>query len=139
MNQSKWRNFIVGAMIHEGVRQEGDKYIVNVSDLTFDLLKDAFPTKYQNFVDSEVRPMYRDGVTLPKGDGSQSNIIDNVALENYKDYIISRVGDVEITLDPNAKMWFNLATIEDPKFKKREAGIGKEIAKDYGAGKYQGD
>jgi len=139
MNQSKWRNFIVGAMIHEGVRQEGDKYIVNVSDLTFDLLKDAFPTKYQNFVDSEVRPMYRDGVTLPKGDGSQSNIIDNVALEDYKDYIISKVGDVEITLDPNAQMWSRMATIEDPKFKKREAGIGKEIAKDYGTGKYEGD
>ena len=49
MNQSKWRNFIVGAMLHEGVRQEGDKYIVSISDLTFDLLKDTFPTKYQNF------------------------------------------------------------------------------------------
>ena len=139
MNHSKWRNFIVGAMIHEGVRQEGDKYIVNVSDLTFDLLKDAFPTKYQNLRDSDVRPTYKDPVTLPKGDGSQQRIIDNVALEDYKDYILSRVGDVEITLDPNAQMWSRMATIEDPKFKKREAGIGKEIAKDYGTGKYEGD
>jgi len=139
MNQSKWRKFIVGAMIHEGVRQEGNKYIVNISDLTFDLLKDAFPNKYQKFVDSEVRPMYRDAVTLPKGDGSQQSIIDNVALEDYKDYILSRVGDVEITLDPNAQMWSRMATIEDPKFKKREAGIGKEIAKDYGTEKYEGD
>ena len=139
MNQSKWRNFIAGAMIHEGVRQEGDKYIVNISDLTFDLLKDAFPNKYQKFVDSETRPMYKDAVTLPKGDGSQQSIIDNVALEDYKDHILSRVGDVEITLDPNAQMWSRMATIEDPKFKKREAGIGKEIAKDYGTEKYEGD
>ena len=54
MNQSKWRNFVVGAMLHEGVRQEGDKYIVSILDLNFELLKDAFPTKYQNFKDSDV-------------------------------------------------------------------------------------
>lgn len=135
MNQSKWRNFIVGAMIHEGVRQEGNKYVANISDLSFDLIKDAFPTKYQKFVDSEVRPMYKDPVYLPQGDGSSKGIVDNVALEDYKKYIINRVGNVEITLDPIT----NEATIEDPKFKKREAGIGKEIAKDYGAEKYQGD
>ena len=135
MNQSKWRNFIVGAMLHEGVRQEGDKFIVNISDLTFDLLKDTFPTKYQNLLDSDVRPMFRDPIYLPKGDGSKSGIIDAIALDNYKDYIMSRVGNVEIILDPTT----NRATIEDPKFKKREAGIGKEIAKDYGVGKYEGD
>lgn len=135
MNQSKWRNFIVGAMLHEGVRQEGDKYIASISDLTFDLLKDAFPNKYQKFVDSEVRPMYKDAIYLPKGDGSSSGIVDNIALEDYKDYIMSRVGNVDIILDPTT----NKVTIEDPKFKKREAGIGKEIAKDYGTRKYQGD
>ena len=142
MNQEKWRNFIVGAMLHEGVRQEGDKYIVSISDLTFDLLKDTFPTKYQNLIGADTnRPMYRgsDAILLPQGDGSSKRIIDAIALEDYKDYIMSRVGDVEIILNPNAKMWFNLATIEDPKFKKREAGIGKEIAKDYGVGKYEGD
>lgn len=135
MNQSKWRNFIVGAMIHEGVRQEGNKYVANISDLSFDLIKDVFLTKYQKFVDSKVRPMYKDPVYLPQGDGSSKGIVDNVALEDYKKYIINRVGNVEITLDPT----INKATIEDPKFKKREAGIGKEIAKDYGAEKYQGD
>ena len=135
MNQSKWRNFVVGAMLHEGVRQEGDKYIVSISDLTFDLLKDTFPTKYQNFMDSKVRPMYRDAIYLPKGDGSSSGIIDAIALDNYKDYIMSRVGNVDISLDPTT----NKATIEDPKFKEREAEIGKSIAKDYGRGGYEGD
>ena len=54
MNQSKWRNFVVGAMLHEGVRQDGNEYTVSISDLTFDLLKDTFPTKYQNPFEGEV-------------------------------------------------------------------------------------
>ena len=135
MNQAKWRNFIVGAMLHEGVRQEGGKYIVSISDLTFDLLKDTFPTKYQNLLDSDVRPMFRDPIYLPQGDGSSKGIIDAIALDDYKDYIMSRVGNVDIILDPTT----NKATIEDPKYKEREAGIGKSIAKDYGVGKYEGD
>jgi len=135
MNQAKWRNFIVGAMLHEGVRQEGDKYIVSIADLTFDLLKDTFPTKYQDLRGSDTRPMYRDAIYLPKGDGSSSGIIDTIALDNYKDYIMRRVGNVDIILDPTT----NKATIEDPKYKEREAGIGKTIAKDYGVGKYEGD
>ena len=137
MNQAKWRNFIVGAMLHEGVKQEGDKYIVSISDLTFDLLKDTFPTKYQNVKGTDTRPMYMgsDAILLPQGDGSSKRIVDAIALDDYKDYIMSRVGNVEITLDPTT----NKATIEDPKFKEREAGIGKSIAKDYGRGEYEGD
>jgi len=136
MNQSKWRNFIVGAMLHEGVRQEGGKYIVSISDLTFDLLKDTFPTKYQDFIGSDTRPMYRDAVYLPKGDGSSKGIIDAIALDDYKDYIMSRVGNVDVILDPTT----NKATIEDPKYKEREAGIGKDIMSYYDKpGRYQGD
>ena len=137
MNQAKWRNFIVGAMLHEGVRQEGNKYIVSISDLTFDLLKDAFPTKYQNVKGTDTRPMYMgsDAILLPQGDGSSNRIVDAIALDAYKDYIMSRVGNVDIILDPTT----NKATIEDPKYKEREAGIGKSIAKDYGRGEYEGD
>ena len=138
MNQSKWRNFVVGAMLHEGVKQEGSKYIVSISDLTFDLLKDTFPTKYQNLKGADTnRPMYMgsDAINLPQGDGSSKKIIDNIALEDYKDYIMSRVGNVDIILDPT----INKATIEDPKFKKREAGIGKNISSYYGKGRNEGD
>ena len=79
--------------------------------------------------------MFKDPIYLPQGDGSSKGIIDGIALEDYKDYIMSRVGNVDITLDPTT----NRATIKDPKYKKREAGIGKDIAKDYGKGKYEGD
>ena len=137
MNQAKWRNFVVGAILHEGVKQEGDNYIASISDLTFDLLKDTFPTKYQNVKGTDTRPMYMgsDAILLPQGDGSSKRIVDAIALDDYKDYIMSRVGNVEIILDPTT----NKATIEDPKFKEREAGIGKSIAKDYGRGEYEGD
>ena len=137
MDQSKWKNFIVGAMLHEGVKQENGKYIVSISDLTFDLLKDTFPTKYLNVKGTDTRPMYMgsDAVLLPQGDGSSKRIVDAIALDDYKDYIMSIVGNVDISLDPTT----NKATIEDPKFKEREAEIGKSIAKDYGRGGYEGD
>lgn len=138
MNQSKWRNFIVGAMLHEGVRQEGDKYIVSISDLTFDLLKDTFPTKYQNVKGTDTRPMYMgsDAILLPQGDGSSKRIIDAIALDDYKDYIMRRVGNVDIILDPTT----NQATIEDPKYKEREDRLGKDIMSYYDdTGRYQGD
>ena len=135
MNQSKWRNFVVGAMLHEGVKQEGDKYITSISDLTFDLLKDAFPRKYQNPLGGEGRPIFKDPIYLPQGDGSSKGIIDKDALEDYVEYIMSRVGNVDIILDPT----INKATINDPKFKKREAGIGKTISSYYGKGENEGD
>ena len=87
-------------------------------------------------MDSDVRPTYKDPVYLPKGDGSSNGIIDAIALDNYKDYIMRRVGNVDIILDPTT----NKATIEDPKYKEREAGIGKSIMSYYDdAGRYQGD
>lgn len=135
MNQSKWRNFVVGAMLHEGVKQEGDKYITSISDLTFDLLKDAFPRKYQNPLGGEGRPIFKDPIYLPQGDGSSKGIIDKDALEDYVEYIMSRVGNVDIILDPT----INKAIINDPKFKKREAGIGKTISSYYGKGENEGD
>ena len=56
--------------------------------------------------------MGSDAILLPQGDGSSKRIVDAIALDDYKDYIMSRVGNVEITLDPTT----NKATIEDPKF-----------------------
>ena len=44
----KWKEFILGPMIHEGVKQAGNTYVVNLSDLTFEIFKDIFPNKYRN-------------------------------------------------------------------------------------------
>ena len=82
--------------------------------------------------------MFRDPVYLPQGDGSSKGIVDGDALEDYVEYIMSRVGNVDIVLDPTAKP-LNMAVIKDPKFKKREAGIGKTISSYYGKGENEGD
>lgn len=111
---------------------------VKVKDLTFDMLKNIFTSRYQNFMDSEVRPMYKDAVYLPKGDGSSSGIVDNIALDNYKEYIMSRVGDVDIILDPTT----NRGKIEDPAFKDREKRLGRDIESYYDEkkpGEFTGD
>ena len=111
---------------------------VKVKDLTFDMLRNVFTSKYQNFMDSEVRPMYRDPVYLPKGDGSSNGIIDDIALDNYKEYIMDRVGDVEIILDPTT----NKGRIEDPVFKDREERLGRGIQSYYDSkkpGEFTGD
>ena len=42
---NKWRKFVVGALIHEGIKEVGGKYFVNVEDITLDMIKDIFPTK----------------------------------------------------------------------------------------------
>ena len=96
---------------------------VKVKDLTFDMLKTVFSSKYQNLSKSDTRSIYKDPIYLPQGDGSSKGIIDNKALEAYKEYIAKRVGDVKITLDPTK----NKATIEDQDFKDRESRIGKGI------------
>ena len=111
---------------------------VKVKDLTFDMLKNIFTSKYQDLRDSDVRPTYKDPIYLPKGDGSSNGIIDNIALDNYKEYIMDRVGDVEIILDPTT----NKGRIEDPAFKDREERLGRGIQSYYDSkkpGEFTGD
>lgn len=111
---------------------------VKVKDLTFDMLRNIFTSKYQDLRDSDVRPTYKDPIYLPKGDGSSNGIIDNIALDNYKEYIMDRVGDVEIILDPTT----NKGRIEDPAFKDREERLGRGIQSYYDSkkpGEFTGD
>ena len=111
---------------------------VKVKDLTFDMLRNIFTSKYQDLRDSDVRPTYKDPIYLPKGDGSSNGIIDDIALNNYKEYIMDRVGDVEIILDPTT----NKGRIEDPAFKDREERLGRGIQSYYNSkksGEFTGD
>ena len=111
---------------------------IKVKDLTFNILRSTFTSKYQDLMDSDVRPTYKDPVYLPKGDGSSSGIIDDIALDNYKEYIMDRVGDVEIILDPTT----NKGRIEDPTFKDREERLGRGIQSYYDSkkpGEFTGD
>lgn len=155
MDNSKWRNFIVGASIHEQVQQKGGKYVVKVKDLTLDMVKDIFTDKYQNVhftreqPNGEEGPVYKDGVSFTQGDGSGLRVGDEKALGQWKEYIMNIKGinpDVEVIFDPK-EVWFDQVQVPDPVFMDREKAISKGIQDFYDkspidrktGGRYTGD
>ena len=68
---------------------------------------------------------YRDSISLPSWDDSSTAIGDMSALENYKKEIISRFGNVKISLKPESENWFDKAEILDDKFQNTKDKIGK--------------
>jgi len=143
---NKWREFILGPMIHEGVGQAGNTYVVNLSDLTFEILKDAFPNKYQEVRSTRIQPdgtegpTYRDYVTAPVV-GAARGIIDMKAFEQWKDEIMEKYGDVEVTLDPTASHLTNVK-IKSDKFSKASQSYGRGVQSYYDSkksGEYTGD
>jgi len=104
---------------------------VNLKDLTFDMLIDTYPENYKTVNFTRMQPdgkegnNYRDSVSLPNWDDSSTSIGDMKALENYKEEIISRFGDVKISLKPESENWFDKAEILDDKFQDTKDKIGK--------------
>ena len=148
---NKWRNFVVGALIHENIREQGGNFIVKVKDLTFDMMKDVFTDRYQTVhftrmqPNGEEGPAYRDAVNLTNGDGSSQTIIDSKALEQWKSGILSIKNidpDVEVILNPKGDQYGRKSSIEDPVFKDREERIGRGISAYYDSkksGDFTGD
>jgi len=154
---SKWKNFVVGALIHENIKEKDGKYAVKVKDLTFDMVKDVFTDKYQKVhftreqPDGKEGPVYKDNVSFTLGDGSLRGIVDSKALEQWKRIILNIKGidpDVEVILDPSPQAaWFDKAIILDPVFIDREEAISKGIQAFYDkakidkktGGRYTGD
>jgi hypothetical protein len=143
---NKWREFILGPMIHEGVRQAGNTYVVNLSDLTFEIFKDTFPNKYQNAFatrtqpDGTEGPMYRDYVSAPVV-GALRAINDMKAFEQWKEETMERYGDVEVTLDPTASHLSNVK-IKSDKYSKSSQAHGRAVQSYYDSkksGDYTGD
>ena len=103
----------------------------NLKDLTFDMLVNTFPDNYKKVQFTRKQPngeegnYYRDSINLPNWDDSSVEIGDISALEDYKEKIISRFGNVEILLKPEEKSWFNKAEILDGKFQNTQDKIGK--------------
>ena len=103
----------------------------NLKDLTFDMLVNVFPDNYKKVQFTRKQPngeegnYYRDSINLPNWDDSSTEIGDISALEDYKEKIISRFGNVEILLKPEEKSWFNKAEILDGKFQNTQDKIGK--------------
>jgi len=94
-------------------------YEVLLDDLDFETLKSSFPEYYQNekFIRPQTgEPYYSDNISFPNLDDSMSQIGDPEALEDWKDKIRRRFGDVIIKFNNKAKNWFDKVFVDDFEF-----------------------
>ena len=92
---------------------------IDLEDLTFETLKEAFPNKYQQekFTRPQTNePYYSDSISFPNLDDSMMEIGDSSALEDWKDKVNRRFGNVTIILKPDGKNWFDKVFVADEKF-----------------------
>jgi len=115
---------------------------VQLDDLTMDVIKKHFIDNYKNVhftrtqPNGEEGPYYRDAISFPEGDDKSSQIGDMGALEDYKEKMRSRYGDVAVVLKPEAKNWFDKVFINNEKFNQandkfirgKQAWADKEMA-----------
>ena len=94
-------------------------YEVLLDDLDFETLKSSFPEYYQNekFIRPQTgEPYYSDNISFPNLDDSMSQIGDPEALEDWKDKVKRRFGDVIIKFNNKAKNWFDKVFVDDFEF-----------------------
>jgi len=136
-NTRKWREFIISEDINEE-----KKMVVNIEDITLDMLKDLFPEKYQNvhFIRPQTgEPFYRDNVKLPLGAGSSYEVGDSLALEQWQ-YRVKKGNFEQVEIDPLKYPFVKL--VYNPEQLDRETKIGQGIAQYYSGkkpGEFQGD
>ena len=90
-----------------------------LNDLDIETLKSAFPEYYQNekFIRPQTgEPYYSDNISFPNPDDSMSRIGDPESLEDWKDKINRRFGDVIIKFNNKAKNWFDKVFVDDFEF-----------------------
>ena len=92
---------------------------ISLEDLTFDMLKNAFPNNYQKekFTRPQTdEPYYEDAISFPNLDDTMMTIGDLLALEDWKDKTSRRFGNVTIILKPDGKNWFDKVFVADEEF-----------------------
>jgi|TARA_R110000787_G_scaffold36076_4_gene92284 hypothetical protein len=104
---------------------------VNLKDLTFNTVVRAFNDQYKNIQftrkqpSGEEGPYYRDAVSFPNANDSLTTVADEGSFEKWKDKTLSKYGNVQINLAPEADNWFDKVKIVDDKFKKDKSGFMK--------------
>jgi len=92
---------------------------VELDDLDFKTLKAAFPKFYQKVKFTRPQtgePVYSDAISFPNLDDSMMEIGDSSALEDWKDKVSRRFGNVEIEFNDQAKNWFDRVFIHSDDF-----------------------
>jgi len=90
-----------------------------LDDLDFKTLKAAFPKFYQKVKFTRPQtgePVYSDAISFPNLDDSMMEIGDSSALEDWKDKVSRRFGNVEIEFNDQAKNWFDRVFIHSDDF-----------------------
>ena len=100
---------------------EDGEYVdeVELDDLDFKTLKAAFPKFYQKVKFTRPQtgePVYSDAISFPNLDDSMMEIGDSSALEDWKDKVSRRFGNVTIEFNDQAKNWFDRVFIHSDDF-----------------------
>ena len=98
---------------------EGDVDEIFLDDLDFETLKSFFPNSYQKekFTRPQTgEPYYEDAISFPNLDDSMMVIGDSSALEDWKDKVSRRFGNVEIVFNDEGKNWFDKVFVADEEF-----------------------
>ena len=95
---------------------------IELEDLDFETLKSFFPKFYQNEKFTRTQPngeegsYYSDSISFPNLDDSSMEIGDSSALEDWKDKVLRRFGNVEIVFNDEAKNSFDRVFVSDDDF-----------------------
>ena len=95
---------------------------IELKDLDFETLKSFFPKFYQKVKftrtqpNGEEGPYYRDSISFPNLDDSTMEIGDASALEDWKNKVLRRFGNVEIEFNDQAKNHFDRVFIHSDDF-----------------------
>lgn len=110
---------------------EGGEYVdeIELDDLDFETLKASFPKFYQKVKftrtqpNGEEGPYYEDAISFPNLDDSRTVIGDASALEDWKNKVSRRFGNVEIVFNDEAKNWFDRVFVSDDAFNDARDGF----------------
>ena len=103
-------------------------YEILLDDLDFETLKSFFPNSYQKekFTRPQTNePYYEDAISFPNLDDSTMEIGDSSALEDWKDKVSRRFGNVEIVFNDEGKNWFDKVFVADDDFNDTRDGFIK--------------
>ena len=104
---------------------------VELEDLDFETLKAAFPKFYQNVKFTRIQPngeegpYYEDAISFPNLDDSSMVIGDASSLEDWKNKVSRRFGNVEIVFNDEAKNSFDRVFVSDDAFNDARDGFIK--------------